>query len=281
MKLQDFIRPASLESARSALRDLGEAGLAIAGGTALHFMQDPKPKTAVDITALGLSGIHEENGHYTIGATTPLADIMHYRADNWAFHEINRRIATHQIRNISTIGGNIARVFPWADLPVALLALDATMKIYGEKEFEMKADEFFSSQPARLFKDGDILTAVRIPVLGRGMGYGSHKEVRTKSGFSIMSACAVMTLKDGAISAVRIGAGGATNLPCRVPKVEEGLLGRNPERSAFEDAVKNGIDDIGWKGREGMSDEYARHLAEVVLVDVLERAAGYAERRSQ
>ena len=92
MKLFDFIRPASIQNARATLRDLGEAGLPIAGGTALHFLQPPKPVTAVDITGLGLSGIVEFEDGYRIGATTPLADVMSYRAPQWALHEVCRRI---------------------------------------------------------------------------------------------------------------------------------------------------------------------------------------------
>ena len=134
MKLCEFIRPASLPAARDNLRELGRKGMILAGGTALHFMQDHTPVVAVDIMRLGLSYIKQEGDHYTIGATTSLADIQRYRAPRWALHEICRRISTHQIRNISTIGGNICRVFPWADLPVILLAMDARMVIYTGKD---------------------------------------------------------------------------------------------------------------------------------------------------
>ena len=110
MKLCEFIRPASLAAARDNLRELGPKGMILAGGTALHFMQDHTPVTAVDVTRLGLSFIKPEGDFYAIGATTPLADIQRYRAPRWAMHEICRRISTHQIRNVSTLGGNICRV---------------------------------------------------------------------------------------------------------------------------------------------------------------------------
>ena len=137
MKLNEFIRPASLSAARDNLRELGPKGMLLAGGTALHFMQDHTPVVAVDIMRLGLSFIKQEGDHYTIGATTSLADIQRYRAPRWALHEICRRISTHQIRNISTLGGNICRVFPWADLPVILLALNARMVIFSGQEKEL------------------------------------------------------------------------------------------------------------------------------------------------
>ncbi len=280
MKLCDFIRPASIQNARATLRDLGDAGLPIAGGTALHFLQPAKPVTAVDLTGLGLSGIVEFEDGYRIGATTPLADVMNYRAPRWALHEVCRRIATHQIRNQSTIGGNIARVFPWADLPAALLAMDATMFVQSEQEATMPADQYFESQPARLFETGDILTSIKIPALKAHMGFGYKKEVRTKSGFSLMTGATVMTLDGNTISDVRIAAGGAV-FPSRLPEVEKALMGQAADEDVIREAVVSGIEGVQWKGREGMSVDYARHLPEVVLCDVLMHAKRCAQGRSE
>ena len=154
MKLCEFLRPASLPAARDNLRELGPKGMALAGGTALHFMQDHTPVTAVDITHLGLSYIRPDGDFYRIGATTPLADIQRYRAPRWAMHEICRRIATHQIRNISTLGGNVCRVFPWADLPVVLLAMNARMVVYTGHDQELGADaEGVLAVVVRVFPD--------------------------------------------------------------------------------------------------------------------------------
>ncbi|NCC51392.1 MAG: hypothetical protein EOM20_09275 [Spartobacteria bacterium] len=280
MKLCDFVRPRSIEEARRYLHDLGPGGIPIAGGTALHFLLDEKPVTAVDITRMGLDGITEIPGGYRIGATTPLADIQAYRAERWAFHEVCRRLATHQVRNISTLGGNICRVFPWADLPVALIALNATMVIRGDHEIKMSCDEYFQSQPARLFKNGDLLVAVEVPALGPHMGFGYKKEVKTSKGFSLMTGAAVLTLKDGVVQNARVAAGGAAPFPCRLPRVEEALKGNKAESEGFKSAVASGIDNINWKGREGLTDDYAQHLAGVVLCDVLERALTFAKERS-
>jgi CO/xanthine dehydrogenase FAD-binding subunit len=269
-----------VDEARRYLHDLGDRGIPVAGGTALHFLIDERPVTAVDITRMGLDGIQDMDGGYRIGATTPLADIQAYRAERWAFHEVCRGLATHQVRNISTLGGNICRVFPWADLPVALLALNADMLIRGDKEIVMPCDEYFSSQPARLFKNGDLLVAVQVPALGPHMGFGYHKEVRTAKGFSMMTAAAVLTLDGDTIEQARVAAGGAAPFPCRLPDVEAALQGQAAETKTFQQAVPAGIDKINWKGREGLTDEYARHLAEVVVCDVLERAKTFARERT-
>ena len=284
MKLCEFLRPASLPEAYAQLRGLGPRGMILAGGTALHFMQDHTPVTAVDITRLGLSGIAPDGDWYAIGAATPLADIQRYRAPRWAMHEICRRIATHQIRNVSTIGGNIARVFPWADMPVALLAMDAQMRIYAGPDAPaevLPSDEYFATQPARRFLDGKLLESVRVPALLAHEGYGSVKVVRTAAAFSMVTVAAVLKLDpaSGAIRAARVAAGSAIPFPRRLPEVEAALIGNVPSDTLFLEAASKA--DAPWRGKEGMSAEYSKHLAEVSIADALALAAQHAQERAE
>ena len=281
MKLCEFIRPASLTAARDNMRELGQRGMLLAGGTALHFMQDHTPVSAVDITRIGLSYIRQDGPWYIIGATTPLADIQRYRAPRWAMHEICRRISTHQIRNISTIGGNICRVFPWADLPVILLAMNARMVIYSGKEEEFGADDYFAHQPARRFLDGNILTAVKVPALMAHHGFGSIKVVRTQASFPMVTIGALLELEGAVIKSARVAAGSAIPFPRRLPEVEAALAGREAVTAVFREAAAKAGPVAPWRGREGMSPEYSRHLAEVSILDALERAATFARGRAE
>jgi carbon-monoxide dehydrogenase medium subunit len=281
MKLQEFVRPESVGAARESLKALGRGGMALAGGTALHFMQDKTPVTAVDITRLGLSYIREEDGWYRIGATTPIADIQRHRAPRWALHEICRRMATHQIRNISTIGGNISRVFPWADLPVVLLAMGAEMVIAGDAgENAVGADDYFAEQPAKRFLGGDLLVAVKVPALQAHHGFGSVKVVRTAAAFSMVTVAATLTLDGENIREARVAAGAALPFPRRLPEVEAALAGKEARGDVFMEAAKAGTDAAPWRGKEGMSAEYSRHLASVSIYDALERAARFAKERT-
>lgn len=281
MKLCAFIRPASLPAARDNLRELGAKGMALAGGTALHFMQDHTPVTAVDLTRLGLSYIRPDGPFYRIGATTPLADIQRYRAPRWALHEICRRISTHQIRNISTLGGNICRVFPWADLPVVLLAMDARMVICSGADAEFSADDYFASQPAKRFLGGDLLREVKVPALQAHHGFGSVKVVRAAAAFALVTVAAVLELDGPSIKSARVAAGSAIPFPRRLREVEAALVGREATPAVFQQAAAKAGAAAPWRGREGMSPEYSRHLAEVTILDALERAASFARERAE
>ena len=281
MKLCEFLRPASLPAARDNLRELGHKGMALAGGTALHFMQDHTPVVAVDITRLGLSYIRPDGDFYRIGATTPLADIQRFRAPRWAMHEICRRISTHQIRNVSTIGGNVCRVFPWADLPVVLLAMNARMVVYSGHDSELAADDYFKTQPAKRFLSGDLLKEVLVPALKAHHGFGSVKVVRTAAAFSMVTVAAVLELDGASIKSARVAAGSAIPFPRRLPSVELALVGREASADVFREAAAKAGNDAPWRGREGMSPDYSRHLAEVSILDALERAATFARGRAE
>ena len=281
MKLCEFIRPASLPAARDNLRELGPKGMALAGGTALHFMQDHTPVTAVDITRLGLSYIRPDGDFYRIGATTPLSDIQRYRAPRWAMHEICRRIATHQIRNVSTLGGNVCRVFPWADLPVVLLAMNARMVVYSGQDEEFPADVYFKTQPAKRFLQGDLLKEVKVPSLKAHHGFGSVKVVRTSAAFSMVTVAVVLELVGQNIQSARVAAGSAIPFPRRLPEVEAALTWKEAVPEVFKEAAAKAGADAPWRGREGMTPEYSRHLAEVSIYDALERAATFARGRAE
>lgn len=283
MKLCEFVRPSTLKEARNLLRRLGPKGMPLAGGTALHFLPNKTPGTAVDITRLGLSYIRQKGDFFEIGAATPLSDIQRYRGPRWAMHEICRRISTHQIRNVSTIGGNICRVFPWADLPVVLLAMNARMLVYtgGSKLQEVTADEFFASQPARRFAGGDLLSGVKIPVLKAQHGFGSVKATRNAAAFSMVTIAVLLELKNGRIQAARVAAGSAIPFPKRLRSVEAALAGKEPTAEVFCTAASKAGDDAKWCKQEGMSAQYIHDLAEVSIVDALERAAEFARGRTE
>ncbi len=279
MKLCGFIRPTNLAEAHQKLRELGAEGMALAGGTALHFLSENKQHIAVDITNLGLSYIRPEADNYVIGATTPLAEIQRYRAPGFAMHEICRRISTHQIRNVSTIGGNICRVFPWADMPVVLLAMNGRMVIYSGNETEVGADQFFASQPSHRFANGELLTAVKIPVLHAHQGFGSVKMSRNAAAFSLVTIAAVLEFDGDTIKTARVAAGSAVPFPQRLPSVEAALVGQKATTTVFQNAAAMAEKDAPWRGLEGMSQGYIKNLSRVSIVDALERANDFARRR--
>ena len=273
MRFDDFLIPQTLDEARQALEALGDRGYAFAGGTAFQYVSDRPGATAVDITRLGLRGIQATADGFRVGATTTLTDLVRFRAEGWVLDRVATRIPTHQVRNISTVGGNISRLFPWSDLPLALLVLEGRVVILGDDgERGYEALQFFTAQPLNRFGHADLVTAVEVPVVAPPLGFGFKKENTTNAAFALMTGAAAITLEGDRLAKVRLAANGALAVPQRLREVEAALQGQPAEPARFGPAIEGGIDGLEWRGREGMSDEFARHLGRVILQDVLEQA---------
>jgi CO/xanthine dehydrogenase FAD-binding subunit len=269
MKFADFVIPDTLGEARATLKKLGDSGFPVAGATSFQYLSERPNATAVDISRLGLAGITAEKGAFRIGATTTLADLARYRADGWVLHRIATLIPTHQIRNISTLGGNIARLFPWSEMPLGLLVLDATIVVQGDELKKIPAESFFADGPSKVLKPGDLITEVIVPAAGPGTGFGYRKEGVTNAAFGLMVAAAAITVDKGQMKRVRLAVGSGVPAPRRLPAVEKALEGQTANPAVLQAAVEMGTQDIAWKGRDGMSDDFGRHLGTVIPVDAL------------
>ncbi|MBP7829918.1 MAG: FAD binding domain-containing protein [Kiritimatiellae bacterium] len=280
MKITDFKIPTRLDEALAALRDLGPAALPVAGATSLVFIPEDQPMTAVDLNRLGLDGIRRDGGVFRVGAATRVATLQKHREPGWVLDRVALTLSSQQIRNESTLGGNICRVFPWSDFPAPLLALGATLVIRGVQEREMPADEFFSSQPARLFRGGDLLTQVRVPALGEGAGFGYKKVRQTATGFSLATAAACLQLDGASVRSARAAVSAAVPFPARCPGVEAALAGKKASEGLLREAALNGLSALRFKEAEGMSAEYIGRLAAVTLGDVLVEAWNQAKEQA-
>ena len=130
--LKLFHYPKSVPEACSLLRE-DEGAKIIAGGTALALTKLQKVHALVDISRLGLEYIKTETDGKHIGATTSaqtLATSVTLRQiAGGILSTAAAGIGSRPIRNQVTIGGNVVQLYPWSDLPAALIALDATVKI--------------------------------------------------------------------------------------------------------------------------------------------------------
>ena len=277
MKLSDFRQPATLEEATSLLKELKDKALPIAGGTSLHFLTTMKDRIAVDLTGLGLEGISDNGDSFEVGAATVVADLIG-RRDDWVLCKAAQTLSTNQIRHMSTIGGNIVAVFPWADFPVALLALDGEATIKGDSERKIPFDEYFKGQPSRLFNDGDILTSIKVMKTREKEGFGYYKEVRTAAGFSMATGAAKVKVVDGNIETARVAVGACTGIPRRLTEVEDALKGVNAEWDEINKAVVKATESRKWRTTESQSAEYTAHLACVVLTDAIVQACEKAQK---
>jgi carbon-monoxide dehydrogenase medium subunit len=150
---------------------------------------------------------------------------------------------SRQIRNAATLGGNLAGGSPSADLPPALLALDAVVHIRGAAgERSVPLAEFFTG-PGRTVLEGGLLTRVTLPdPEGRR---GSFLKVgRTAEDVAIVNAGTSLRVEDGRCRDVRIALGAVGETPMRIPEAEALLEGKAPTAALLAEAegmVRQGV----------------------------------------
>jgi len=284
-----LFRPHSLEEALSQRAQYGKDALPLAGGQSLLVMLRNKlidPQVLLDLEPLGeLRGLQARANGVSIGAMTTFFDLL-YSSDvqNAApiLAQAAAKVGSTAIRNLGTIGGNLCHNEPGADLPPALLALNASVELRSRKGTrKVPLTEFFRGYFETAVEAEEILSRVEIPTLPEGARGAYIKHAITPEDLAI-AGVAVVLVPDGKnpVSAreLRIGLGGVSPVPLRALKAEAALNGR----ALTDDAIRAAA-EIAASEAEPMSDphssaDYRRKMIKVLVRRALAAAIGGGER---
>ena len=138
------------------------------------------------------------------------------------------RIAGQQIRNMGTIGGNIANGSPIGDMPPVLIALGAELVLrQGDQRRQMALEDFFLDYGKQDRREGDFVEAIHVPLSQRACVQAAYKiSKRRDEDISSVAAAFNLTLDDGVISGARIAYGGMAATPKRATHAEASLIGK-------------------------------------------------------
>ncbi|HWO40177.1 MAG TPA: FAD binding domain-containing protein, partial [Candidatus Eisenbacteria bacterium] len=193
----EYYCPRSLEEAVRFLAAHRDDAKILSGGQSLvplMKMRLAKPGYVVDINRLpGLNGIQEEGDGLLIGALVTHAQIEDSELlarQCPLLPQTAATIADVQVRNCGTIGGSIAHADPAGDMPAAVLALEAEIRVVGPRgERAIKAEEFFLGLLMSALEPDEIVTAVRVPRIGSEKT-AYLKAAPRSSGFAVVGVAA-------------------------------------------------------------------------------------------
>ena len=236
----DYVRASSVDEICRLLADAGdEERKIIAGGQTLvplMAMRMARPDMLIDINDVTeLAGIHDHGGHVAFGAGTrqraiERSDVVLDRLPLVA--EAVRNVGHQQTRNRGTIGGSIVHGDPSAELPMAALALEATMILRTVSgETEMAIDGFFEAAMVTNIEPEQLLTEIRIPVWQNArIGTGFHETSSRQGDFAIVAVAAQVALaEDGTIVRAAISVGGAAPSPVKLHALEAALIEKSAD----------------------------------------------------
>ncbi|MDK1386237.1 xanthine dehydrogenase family protein subunit M [Sinorhizobium sp. 8-89] len=160
-----------------------------------------------------------------------------------------------------------------SDVAVALIALDATMRVRGpEGERTFPVEELFrlpgdTPHLEHTLNPGELIVDVRVPG-GPHSRRARYLKVRDRESyeFALVSAAVAMETEGGVIRSVRIACGGVGTRPWRMRPSEAALIGKEPGRSAFEAAARLAVEGA----RPAAGNHYKVELLQRTIVRTLE-----------
>ena len=207
------------------------------------------PKYLIDIGGIeGMSYLREEGGQLRIGAMTRESSLEESELISEKYPlllDTVKMIADPQVRNMATVGGNLAHGDPANDHPATMIALRATVMVEGPKgSREIGIDDFFPEFFTTAMDPNEILTEIRIPTPPSKSG-GAYLKIERKVGDFATAAVACQLCFDagGAIEQIGIGLTNVGQTPIRSIKAEDLLRGETPNDNLLQEAGLLAADD--------------------------------------
>lgn len=281
----DYHSPQTLEEAVALLAQHRDDAKVLSGGQSLLPLLKLRLGAAghlVDIGRIpGLEYIREEDGYLKIGGRTresalERSEIIQSRYPLLA--ETAAVIADPLVRNLATVGGNLAHGDPANDHPATMLALRAEVVATGPRGARTIAiDDFFLGLFTTALEPDEILTEIRIPQPAAGSG-GSYVKLERKVGdFATAAAAVQLTLgAGGEVLKVGIGLTNAGPTPLRAADAEQFLTGKSPSPETIAEAARRAAAATSPTADRRGAVEYKREMARVLTARALQRAVEQA-----
>ena len=242
MKNFEYFEPTTLAEASRLFAQ--EHAQFLAGGTDLVIGMKAYTETPQSVISLqkipDLAGITTDaDNSITIGAMAKVREVElseDIQKHHTALAEGASEIGSIQIRNLATIGGNIAHASPAADTVAGLLVADAQVSIASaDGERTVPINELFTGPGQTVLKPGEIITQFRLPSSASGSHYIKHK-IREVMDLAFIGVASAVNLQNGVIKAARIGLAAVAPTPIRATEAENLLKGKIPTPELLQQA---------------------------------------------
>jgi aerobic carbon-monoxide dehydrogenase medium subunit len=282
----ELVEPASLGEA-IALLDPDDTGVRpIAGGTALMLMMKAgvfRPTRLVSLRKLPRLNARiaaAKDGALTIRAMTPLALVE--RSPEVAriapvIPRAMRRLSNIRVRNVATIGGNLAHGDPHMDLPPLLIALNAEVKVVGANgaqaaERTIAVEDLFAGYFETVLAKNELIAELRIPPQGRSRA--AYLKVTTGSAedWPALGVAVALESEGSSVKSARVVVSAATEKATRLKGVERLLAGATVDEKMFARAGDAAAEEAECMTDVRGSAAYKRELTRVYVGRALRQA---------
>jgi len=278
---REYYRAKDLHEATWLLSNFGARARIIAGGTDLLVQKPTEVECLVDILDLNLGYIRKDGDGISIGAATtldaiessPILSPEPYRVVS----EAVSMMATPTVRNMATIGGNICNASPAADLPLALMVLDSSVKIVGlSGSRTLSIGDFFKDVNRTLLGEDELLVEVHIPPSPESSraAFTKLRHHQTSIDLAIVNVAARLTCSDNLCEDARIALGAVAKTPIYAKKAEKLLVGKRIDEELIKEAAEAAAEESKPIDDVRASAGYRKEMVAVLVRKALEASLG-------
>jgi carbon-monoxide dehydrogenase medium subunit len=290
----EYHLPTSIDEAVSLLARYDGRARVVAGGTDLILdlqQGNEHPVEAlIDVTRInGLNSIHEENGYIVIGCGVTHNQIVEsilLQQKATCLVEASYVVGGPQVRNVATLGGNVAHALPAADGSTALNALDAEVEVasFSGRKWIPFTQLFRGPGESLVDSTREVLTAIRLNVerdvislTGRGniSSYSAFSRIMRPQGVAlpIMNMATRLSMIDDRIADIAIAAAPVAPTPFRCTQTESFLKGKPATSESIEAAIEILLSECKPRtSAHRATAEYRREVLPVLLRRTLSKA---------
>ena len=282
----EFHETSTLIEAASLMKKYAPHARLLAGGTDLLVDLKTGRDSAEHVVSINrlqeLRGIEPTDTGIRIGATTTISQLGRSPiiAERFApILDAAHKMAVRQIRNMATVGGNLASAVPCADLPPILMVLGASVSLWSpDGERTLPLDEFFVGVRKTACKTGELIAAVLVPDMPDRFGAAYARfGLREGNAIAVAAVAAGLQLDDNdVITDAQVVLGAVAPLPKPAIAASEALIGRPANQVTFEQAAMIAVTEASPIADVRGSADFRRELVGVLtrraLTTALDRA---------
>jgi aerobic carbon-monoxide dehydrogenase medium subunit len=277
----DYQEPANLQETFALLEQHGDDGRVIAGGTSLIIWMRQRlltPKVVISLARIpnfDRIEFNERDG-LSIGAGARHRDIelspvvkKHYPL----LHETFKKVAQPRIRNMGTVGGNLAGGDPLTDPGASLIALDAEVTLTSKQgQRTLALEDFFVDYYQTALNPGELLTEIRVPPPERPAWSHIKFTPRSIEDFATVGVAITLRTKDGICEDVRLGLNSVAPIIVRAKQAERVLFGKPITDAALREMGEVATTEVDPMDDNRGSAEYKRELVKVLVLRAAQEA---------
>jgi carbon-monoxide dehydrogenase medium subunit len=282
----NYLRPGTVKETFAMLKEHQDDCKVICGGQSLLIIMRQglvAPEYVIDIK--GLSELdyitYDDATGLKLGATTThreieFSDIIEQKYP--ALKHMEEKLASIQVRNWGTIGGNLAHADAAGDPAPVLIALDGMVRVGGaDGERTMPLEAFYTDLFETALEPDEIIIEIQVPPPRSKTATVYQKFNLLESDQGIVAVAVTISVDEddtGKDGRVVLGNGAPTTV--RAKTAEKALIGKNLNDAVLAAAGQAAADDSSPLSDIHASEEYRRHLITVLTQRIAKAALAQA-----